>query len=98
VRRGLEGTWVGKTIYFSAGLLVFFCGKGKGFNLPVCSLIFMMEDSRRCVNGMAVMMEEWDFLCCRPSLPGWCQLIGFTYLAVQAGHGTEKAIYDVEDG
>lgn len=37
-------------------------------------------------------------LCCRPSLPGWCQLIGFTYLAVQAGHGTEKAIYDVEDG
>lgn len=39
-----------------------------------------------------------DFLCCRPSLPGWCQLIGFTYLGVQAGHGTEKAIYDVEDG
>lgn len=50
------------------------------------------------MDGMAVMMEEWDFLCCRPSLPGWCQLIGFTYLAVQAGHGTEKAIYNVEDG
>lgn len=50
------------------------------------------------MDGMAVMMEEWDFLCCRPSLPGWCQLIGFTYLTVYAGHGTEKAIYDVEDG
>lgn len=58
----------------------------------------MMEDSRRCVDGMAVYDGGVDFLCCRPSLPGWCQLIGFTYLAVQAGHGTEKAIYDVEDG
>lgn len=40
-----------------------------GINLPVCSLIFMMEDSRRCMDGMAVMMEEWTFyvadLLCR---------------------------------
>lgn len=52
---------------FSAGLLVFFVGREMGFNLPVCSLIFMMEDSRRCMDGMAVMME-WtvyvaDLLC-----------------------------------
>lgn len=54
---------------FSAGLLFFFVGREMGFNLPVCSLIFMMEDSRRRVDGMAVMMEEWTFyvadLLCR---------------------------------
>lgn len=68
MRRGLEGHIGRKDNMFSAGLLIFFCGKGKGLNLPVCSLIFMMEDSRRCVDGMAVMMEEWtvyvaDLLC-----------------------------------